>query len=127
MVDFIMNGILWVLALYGLIEIMKTIARAIIKVDFKNDGIFAIIAVKNQEEKIEGFMRSFLFRLIYGKEEYLKDIYIVDLNSTDNTKKILDKLEDEYTQIKVYDLQTCKQMLEKKAWKHLQRYFVVIY
>ena len=114
MVDFITNGILWVLALYGLIEIIKIIARAVIKVDFKNNGIFAIIAVKNQEEKIEGFLRSFLFRIIYEKEEYLNDIYIVDLNSTDNTRKILEKLEREYNQLKIYDFQTCKQILEKK-------------
>ena len=44
---------------------------------------------ENQESKIEGFMRSFLFRLIYGKEECIKDIYVTDLNSTDETSKIL--------------------------------------
>lgn len=113
MADFIITSIIWILALYGFIEILKTIIISFTKVDFRNDGIFLIIAVKNQEAKIEGFLRSFLFRLIYGKEEYIKDIYITDLNSTDGTSKILEKLEPEYKQIKVYDWQTCKQVIEK--------------
>ena len=115
MIDFFVNGILWVLALYGLIEIIKTIIVSLTKVRIKNDGIFLIIAVKNQENRIEGFLRSFLFRLIYGKEEYINDIYIADLNSTDQTKKILEKFETECKHIKVYDWQTCKQVVEKKA------------
>ena len=114
MIDFVISGILWVLALYGLIEIIKVILRAFIKIDYKYDGIFVIIAVKNQETKIEGFMRSFLFRLIYGKEESISDIYLADLNSTDETLNILKKLESEYEQIKVCDWQACKKMLEKK-------------
>jgi len=115
MVDFIINGIFWVLAIYGFIEIIKTVAVAITKVNFKNNGIYIIIAVKNQENKIEGFLRSFLFRMIYGKDEYINDIYITDMNSTDETKKIIEKLEPEYDQIKLYDWQTCKQMLEKRC------------
>lgn len=112
MAEFVITSIIWILALYGLIEIIKTIIVSITKVDFRNDGIFVVIAVKNQEAKIEGFIRSFLFRLIYGKEEYIKDIYIADMNSTDKTKEILEKLEPEYRQIKVYDWQTCKQLIE---------------
>ena len=81
----------------------------------RDDGIFVIIAAKNQERKIEGFLRAFLFRWIYGKEEYIKDIYIVDLNSTDNTNQIIEKLKPEYQQIKICDWNTCKHILEKKC------------
>ena len=115
MVDFFVYGIFWVLALYGLIEIIKTIMLAVTKVKFKNNGIYIVIAVKNQEERIEGFLRSFLFRLIYGKEDYINEIYIADLNSTDGTRRIIEKLEPEYKQIKLYDWHTCKQKLEEKG------------
>lgn len=90
--EFIINGILWVLALYGLFEIIKTIVYTYTYTNLKADGIYVIIAAKNQEKKIEGFLRSFLFRLLYGKEENIKDVIVVDLNSTDETKEILEKL-----------------------------------
>ena len=62
--EFIINGILWVLALYGLFEIIKTIVYTYTYTNLKADGIYVIIAAKNQEKKIEGFLRSFLFRLL---------------------------------------------------------------
>ena len=113
MAEFIITSLVWILALYGLIEIGKTILISILKVKIENNGIYVIIAVKNQEEKIEGFLRSFLFRILYGKEEYIKDIYVTDLNSTDNTYKILENIEKDYKEIKIYDWQTCKQVIEK--------------
>ena len=79
--DFIFNTILWTLALYGLFEIIKTIINIYTYTNLKSDGIYVIVAVKNQENKIEGFLRNFLFRIIYGKEENIKDIIVADLDS----------------------------------------------
>ena len=98
--DFIFNTILWTLALYGLFEIIKTIINIYTYTNLKSDGIYVIVAVKNQENKIEGFLRNFLFRIIYGKEENIKDIIIADLDSTDDTANILKRLEKEYKNIK---------------------------
>ena len=84
---------MWTLALYGLLEIIKTIIYICTYTNLKSDGTYLIVAVKNQENKIEFFMRSLLFRFLYGNEDYLKNIIIADLNSTDNTKKILNHLE----------------------------------
>ena len=86
MVDFIFYGILWTLALYGLLEIIKTIIYIYSYTKFKSDGIYLIIAAKNQEDKIEFFMRSLMFRFLYGYEDYIKNIIINDLNSTDKTR-----------------------------------------
>ena len=112
MVDFILNGILWVLALYGLFEIIKTIIYTYTYTNLKADGIYVIIAAKNQERKIEGFLRSFLFRLLYGKEENIKDVIVVDLNSTDETKKILEKLSNDYDEIKMSNWRDCKNLID---------------
>lgn len=110
--EFILNGILWVLALYGLFELIKTIVYTYTYTNLKADGIYVIIAAKNQENKIEGFLRSFLFRLLYGKEENIKDVIVVDLNSTDETKEILEKLGRDYENIKVSNWRDCKEILD---------------
>ena len=58
------------------------------------------------------FVRSFLFRLIYGKEENIKDIIVVDLNSTDETKQILEKLAIDYDSIKMSNWRECKELID---------------
>ena len=96
MLDFIF----WTLALYGLLEIFKSIINILTYTNLKSDGIYVIIAVKNQENKIEGFLRTFLFRTIYGNEE-IKNIIVTDLNSTDETPKIIERIQNENNELRV--------------------------
>ena len=112
MLDFIVNGVFWVLALYGLLEIIKNIIYVCTYTNLKSDGIYIIIATKNQENKIEGFMRTMLFRIMYGKEECVKDVIVTDLNSTDDTMKILNKLSKDYDNIKVTNWKECKEVID---------------
>lgn len=112
MSDLILNIVLWTLALYGLIEIIKTIYYIFTYTNLQSDGIYMIIAVKNQEDKIEGFMRSILFRVLYGKEDSIKNIIVTDLNSKDNTKIILDKLSKDYDYIKCANWRECKELID---------------
>jgi len=114
MADFFINGIVWILAIYGGIEIIKVIFYTFGNVNFKSDGIYLIIATKNQEEKVEGVIRSILFRLLYGKEEYISQVIVTDLNSTDNTMAILEKMQKDYDQIRVCNWKNCKELLEQK-------------
>ena len=74
--------------------------------------IYVIIAVKNQEEKIEGFLRSILFKILYGREDYLKNIIVADLNSSDNTKEIAKKLSKDYDILKVTGWKECKDIID---------------
>lgn len=110
--DFVLNSVLWTLAIYGLIEIIKTIINIYTYTNLKSNGIYIIVAVKNQEDKIEGFLRNFLFRIIYGKEENIKDIIVADLDSTDETINILNKLQEDYDEIKVTSWKECKEIME---------------
>ena len=112
MLDFILSTIFWTLALYGLFEIIKNIIYINTYTKFKSDGIYLIIAVKNQEEKIEGFLRSVLFKILYGKEDYLKNIIVADLKSTDKTKEIAKKISEEYECLKVLNWKECKEIIE---------------
>ena len=110
--EFILNTIFWTLALYGLFEIIKTIIYITTYTKMQSDGIYIIIAVKNQEEKIEGFLRSILFKILYGKEDYLKNIIEADLKSTDKTKEIAKKLSKEYDCLKVLNWRECKDIID---------------
>ena len=110
--EFILNTIFWTLALYGLFEIIKNIINIFTYTKLQSDGIYLIIAVKNKEEKIEGFLRSTLFKILYGKEEYLKYIIVADLKSTDKTKEIAKKLSEEYECLKVITWKECKDIMD---------------
>ena len=112
MIEFVVNGIFWVLALYGLFEIIKNIIYICTYTNLKSDGIYIIVATKNQEKRIEGFLRGILFRLIYGKEEFVKDIIVADLNSKDETMQILSRLSKEYECLKITKWKECKTVMD---------------
>ena len=112
MADFIINAVLWTLAIYGLMEIVKNIYYIVTYTNLKSNGIYLIVAVKNQADKIEGFLRSLLFRILYGKEENIDKLFITDLGSEDETKKILETIEKDYKFINVIDWKKCKENLD---------------
>lgn len=112
MLEFVMNTIFWTLALYGFFEIIKNIIYISTYTKFKSEGIYLIIAVKNQEDKIEGFLRSSMFKILYGKEDYLKNIIVADLKSTDDTKEIVKRLSKEYEEINVVSWKDCKDIFD---------------
>ena len=112
MSEIIINGIFWVLAIYGLIEIVKTIINSFTYTNLRTDGIYIIIATKDQEERIEGFIRSFLYKLSYGKGSIPANIIITDLDSTDKTDEILSKLKLEYKNLKVVNWEKCKELID---------------
>lgn len=103
--------IIWTLALYGLFEIIKNIIYICTYTHLNSNGMYFIIAVKNQEDKIECFLRNLIFRIVYGKEE-IKNILVVDLNSKDNTKKIVENLSKEYEQINLLSWKECNEVIE---------------
>ena len=112
MLEFILSTIFWTLAFYGLFELIKNIIYIFTYTKLKSDGIYLIIAVKNQEEIIEGFLRSTLFKILYGKEEYFRNIIVADLESTDKTKEIAKKLSKEYEWLKVINWKECRDLMD---------------
>lgn len=67
---------------------------------------------KNQEDKIEGLLRSVLFKITYGTEEYIKNIIVVDLNSKDDTKKIIERMSEDNENIKVTSWKECRELFD---------------
>ena len=110
--EFILNTIFWTLALYGLFEIIKNIIYISTYTKIKSDGIYLIIAVKNQEEKIEGFLRSIIFKILYGKEDWIKNIIVADLKSDDSTKEIAKNISYDYDCLNVTTWKECKEIID---------------
>ena len=45
-------------------------------------------------------------------KEIQKDVIVVDLNSTDETKSILEKLSTDYNEIKMSNWRECKELID---------------
>ena len=103
MINFIINGTIWTLAIYGFMEIMKIVCGFDTYNIKESDGIYLAVAVKNQESTIENFLRSLIFKILYGKEKQIKEIRVIDLNSNDGTMQILKKMEEDSELVKVID------------------------
>ncbi len=103
MLDFILTSILWILALYGLFEIIKTIIHIYKYPKISFNGASFIITVHNQENNIEYFLRLFIYKILYYNLS-IPEIIIVDLNSTDNTLNILRAFSKDFYFIKVLTL-----------------------
>ena len=112
MLDFIINTIFWTFTLYGIFEFIKNIIYLTTYTNMKANGTYVIIAVKNQEEKIEVFLRSILFKILYGREDYLKNIIVADMESSDNTKEIAKKMAKDYDLLKVTSWKECKDIMD---------------
>lgn len=112
MIDFILNALVYILAIYGLIEIIKSIYYIMQFTNLNEDGIYIIIGVKNQEKYIDGILRSVLFKIMYGKEEKIKKVILTDLDSTDKTMKKLKTLKKESEDINVVAWKECKEIMD---------------
>lgn len=104
--------IIWILAIYGLIEIVINLINSVIFVRSNIKDMYILIAVKNQEETIEGIIRSIVFKNIYSKNEGLfNNIIIADMGSTDDTLNILKRLTSEYSFLKVIDCKDSNEVI----------------
>ena len=94
--EFVLNTIFWTLAFYGLYELIKNI----------------LYISEYTKFKAKGFLRSSLFKILYGKEEYIKNIIVADLKSDDKTKEIAKKMSEDYEQLKVISWKECKDIID---------------
>ena len=104
MVEFVFHTIFWTLALYGLFEIIKNIIYLCTYTNLKSNGIYIVIAVKNQEDKIEGFLRSLIFKILYGKEEYLNNVEFIIEISNEMLEKLKSNLDKNYLKMTKLDI-----------------------
>ena len=97
MFESLLGFIIMILAIYGGICLVKEIIRISTYNINKKDGIYFIIAAKNQENNIE---------------ECINNITLVDLKSKDNTKNIMEEIARENENVKVFSINEYKKIIE---------------
>lgn len=112
MINFIFYCILWTLAIWGLIDIVKNVKKNIKNRIAELEDIFVVVAVKNKEKQVEGIIRTEIINNIKNNNLSFKKIYITDLESSDNTKVILEKLSKDNEIIENIDLGECIRLFE---------------
>ena len=110
--DYILKSIIWILAIYGLIDIIKETFSAFSVPRVKIDDTYIIVAVKNQSNSIENLLRNLLFKIFYIKDESNANLIVTDLGSNDETKQILIKLKEDYNCLQLLDWQECKKLID---------------
>ncbi len=114
MLDFALTSILWILALYGLIEIIKTIIHIHKYPKISFNGTSFVITVHNQENNLEYFLRLFIYKILYYNLD-IPEILIVDLDSTDNTLNILKQFAKDFYFINVLTFDEYKSLLTERS------------
>ncbi len=92
-----------ILLVFSFLGIYYLVREIYYKITFKDlivdDNIRLVIYTKDAENNIEIFVRKFLSE--YYDYKIFNRIKIIDLNSEDNTYKILEMLEKEYDYINI--------------------------
>lgn len=97
MIEFFCYSLVWIFALYGFIEIVKVLICTFINVkEPTNEKIHIVIGIKDAEEYVESFIRTFFYKIINSKYNDSIEVIIVDMNSKDNTNQILNMLNKDY-------------------------------
>ena len=97
MLNIFIDIIIWIFCIYGVFSIIQDYIKfnTYKKVE---ENIKLIITVKDCENEIEEYIRE----LTYGRNFY-NSLIVIDLDSNDETKKILNKLEEEKYNMNIMD------------------------
>lgn len=95
MFNFIIEVIIWILCIYGLLNIIKDL------IDLKSynkirNKVKLILTVKNGEEGIENYIRQLNF-----SNNFFNNLVVIDLDSKDDTFNIVKRLSNTGLNIKL--------------------------
>jgi cellulose synthase/poly-beta-1,6-N-acetylglucosamine synthase-like glycosyltransferase len=102
MAQIILPAIFWFFAIFGMIHMTKLVASTLFDAFDLKKEVVIVIKVCNQQDNIEGVIRSVVWRSLKGANPLnIPTILVVDMDSTDETPIILKKLSRRYKFIKV--------------------------
>lgn len=97
--------LIYILAVYGLLVLILSIAESIrCRVRDRRPKVRIILLVRNAEEHIEYIVRSAVKKDMAGRLLSDAKIAVVDTDSSDNTYMLLEKLQNAYPGIEVFKL-----------------------
>ncbi len=102
MLDIIIGFFTYLFAVYGIISFIAGIADLIYCKKVKRKNIKLVLIVKNQEDTIEGVVRSLYINDYPGRIMSDRGLTVIDMGSQDSTSEVLDRLKREYGSLEVY-------------------------
>lgn len=104
MFELIPELLVYLFAVYGMLSLIISAIESFSKRKKpSNNGVRLVILIKNQQDNVEGIVKTIL------SGETARDIvsngklYIVDMGSEDETIKILKKLKNNYDMIEIFN------------------------
>lgn len=99
MFDVLIKTIITFLVIYALIDIVvKILNNKFCPAPHCGEDVFVILRVRNQEEQLEGIIRSIIWKnLNMTNGGYVPNIVIVDMGSQDCTRLIGERLSEDYS------------------------------
>lgn len=107
MIEFIVYFLVWIFCVYGVLSLIQDNMR-IKSYRAIQEKIKIILTVKDVEDGIENYIRE----LSVGKN-FFNNLIVIDMESRDDTIKILKELEDENINLKILEKQDGKIYLEE--------------
>ncbi|HHU78861.1 MAG: hypothetical protein ACOX27_00255 [Caldicoprobacterales bacterium] len=103
---------LWILSIFGFFCLVLRVYSALDIFRRKKQGTYTlIISARNQEDAVEGVVRSFVLGAgLDSAEEKLLQIVLLDMGSDDDTPKIMENLSRDYSIVRLIepdDLAVC--------------------
>lgn len=103
------------LSVYGLVSVGLYIRNLFSDIKtMKGKTVFTVVAVKNEEEKIEGMINALLLKAMAG-DSGISDsrVIAVDLGSTDKTVDIIRKMEKDKKGVSLMSLPELSESIEQ--------------
>ena len=89
------NIILWILAIFGIIQLFIQSISLRNYQNSTNENTYFILTVLNQEATVEDLIKSVLWSMP------INCLKVIDLGSTDNTLMIVEKMQKDYNCIEI--------------------------
>lgn len=106
MLEAVIYGIIWCFAIYGMLVMIQDITRCNTYKKIEKN-VKLIMTVENAEDGVENYIRE----LKFGNNFY-NNLVVIDMDSKDDTFKILKELEKENINLKILDKKEGKKYLE---------------
>lgn len=116
MFDFILISLLWIFALYGIFEFIRSIIKIVKFPNLSSANVNLVITVKDQENTIEALLNYIMYNFFYNDfYSNFSKILIVDLGSSDNTLNIIRCYSKDYSFIKALSLEEYKDSIQENS------------
>ena len=112
--DVLFYSLLCFFAIYGFVQMAGKALGYFRQCDELGRQAYTVLTVKNQQDNVEGVIRSATWAAL-GRTggRRVGDIIVVDLGSSDDTLRILNMLSDEYEFLHVMDKQEYIQSIQR--------------